>query len=184
MHPYRGWPFLTSPQHPTLSAAGAILIHGSISLLVVMPIALRSSRRALFAVLAFVGGAALDLDHVVAAGSVRPTALETLNHRPYTHSLLFAVALTLLALALTRSKPITWSVFAIIVPHLLFDAAGGDERWLYPLMHPNSIPWLGCPVGIVVLFGISALIARTGPSLPHTHPVDEHLREEVGGGVW
>ena len=105
MHPYHGWPFLTSPQHPTLSAVGAVLIHGSISLFVVLPIVLRSSRRVLCAALAFLGGSALDLDHVVAAGSFRPQALESLGHRPDTHSLLLAVALTLLALAITRSKP-------------------------------------------------------------------------------
>jgi membrane-bound metal-dependent hydrolase YbcI (DUF457 family) len=183
MHPYHGWPFLTSPQHPTLSAVGAVLIHGCISLLVVLPLVLRSSRRVLFAALAFIGGPALDLDHVVAAGSLRPQALENLGHRPDTHSLLFAVALTLLALALTRSKPFAWSVFAVIVSHLLFDAAGGGEYWLYPLRHPDSIPWLVCPIGLGVLFGVSAVVARTGQSLSHRRPVDEHLRGEVGGGI-
>jgi membrane-bound metal-dependent hydrolase YbcI (DUF457 family) len=183
MHPYHGWPFLTSPHHPTLSAVGAVLIHGCIGLFVVLPIVLRSSRRVLFAVLAFIGGAALDLDHAVAAGSLRPEALESLGHRPFTHSLLFAVALTLLVLAVTRSKPITWSVFAVVVSHLLFDAAGGNENWLYPLERPDSIPWLACPVGLAVLFGISAVVVRAGPSLPHRHPVDEHLRGELGGGI-
>lgn len=183
MHPYHGWPFLTSPQHPTLSAVGAVLIHGCISLLVVLPLVLRSRRRATFAVLAFIGGPALDLDHVVAAGSFRPQALESLGHRPVTHSLLFAVVLTLLALVLTRSKPFAWAVFAVVVSHLLFDAAGGGEYWLYPLKHPDSVPWLACPVGLAVLFGISAAVAREGSSLPHTHPIDDHLGGEVGGGV-
>jgi membrane-bound metal-dependent hydrolase YbcI (DUF457 family) len=183
MHPYHGWPFLTSPHHPTLSAVGAFVIHGCVSLVVVMPIVLSSRRRVLFAVLAFIGGAALDLDHVVAAGSFRPTALETLNHRPYTHSLLFAVALTLLAFALTRSKPVTWCVFAVIMAHLLWDAAGGDERWLYPLKHPNSIPWFACPVGIITLFGISAVVARAGPSLPQMHPVADPTHEASGAAI-
>jgi membrane-bound metal-dependent hydrolase YbcI (DUF457 family) len=183
MHPYHGWPLLTSPDHPTLSAVGAVLIHGSISLVVVLPIVLRSNRRALFAVLAFIGGSALDLDHVVAAGSLRPQALETLHHRPDTHSLLLAVALALLAFALTRRKLVAWSVFAVIVSHLLFDAAGGDEYWLYPLRHPDSIPWLACPIGIAVLFGISVIAARARQSLPDAHPIDEHLRREVGGGI-
>ena len=176
MHPYHGWPFLTSPHHPTLSAVGAVLIHGSISLFVVSPIVLRSNRRVLFAVLAFIGGPALDLDHVVAAGSLRPQALESLGHRPDTHSLLLAVALALVAFALTRRKLVAWSVFAVIVSHLLFDAAGGGEYWLYPLEHPDSIPWLACPIGIAVLFGISAIVARAGPSLPHAHPIDGHTR--------
>lgn len=183
MHPYRGWPFLTSPHYPTLSAVGAVLIHGSISLFVVLPIVLRSNRRVLFGTLAFIAGPALDLDHVVAAGSFRPQALESLGHRPDTHSLLLAVALTLLAFAFTRRKLVTWSVFAVIVSHLLFDAAGGSEYWLYPLKHPDSIPWLACPIGIAVLFGISVIVARAGRSLPYVHPIDEHLRGEVRGGV-
>lgn len=161
MHPYRGWPFLTSPQHPTLSAVGAVFIHGGISLFVVLPIVLRSNKRVLYGVLAFIGGPAVDLDHVVAAGSFRPHALETLNHRPDTHSLLFALVLTLLVYLITRRKQLSWSVLAIIVSHLLFDAAGGDEYWLYPLKHPNSIPWLLCPIGIALLFLVSTRVASS-----------------------
>lgn len=159
MHPYRGWPFLTSPQHPTLSAVGAFFIHGAISLFVVLPIVLRSDKRVLFGLLAFLGGPAVDLDHVVAAGSFRPRALESLSHRPDTHSLLFALVLTLLVYLISRSKQLSWSVFAVVVSHLLFDAAGGDEYWLYPLKHPNSIPWLACPIGIALLFWVSWRVA-------------------------
>jgi membrane-bound metal-dependent hydrolase YbcI (DUF457 family) len=169
MHPYHGWPFLTSPQHPNLSAVAAVLIRGCISLLVVLPIVLRSERRVLFAILAFAAGPALDLDHVVEAGSIRPQALETLGHRPDTHSLLFAAALTLLTLALTRSRLIAWSVFAVVVSHLLFDAAGGNEHWLYPLKHPDSVPWLAFPVGIAALTLVSAIMIRSKPR-PSVHP--------------
>jgi membrane-bound metal-dependent hydrolase YbcI (DUF457 family) len=164
MHPYRGWPFLTSPQHPTLSAVGAFFIHGGISLFVVLPIVLRSDKRLLFGVFAFLGGPAVDLDHVVAAGSFSPHALESLGHRPDTHSLLFALVLTLLVYLVSRSRQLSWSVFAIFVSHLLFDAAGGDEYWLYPLKHPNSIPWLACPIGTALLFWVSRRVAsRTSP---------------------
>ena len=183
MHAYSGWPFLSDPRYPVLSAVWAVLAHGAISLFAVLPIVLRSRRRVLFGSLAFIAGPALDLDHVVAAGSLNPRALEHLSHRPDTHSLLVAVALALLALALTRRKLVAWAVFAVVVAHLLFDAAGGGVYWLYPLESPDSIPWLACPVGIAVLLGISATVAHRGQSLPHAHPVDEHLRGEVGGGV-
>jgi hypothetical protein len=164
MRPYRGWPFLTSPQHPTLSAVGAFFIHGAISLFVVFPIVWRSDKRLLFGVLAFLGGPAVDLDHVVAAGSFRPHALETLGHRPDTHSLPFALVLTLVVYLISRSRQLSWSVFAIIVSHLLFDAAGGDEYWAYPLKHPNSIPWLACPVGIALLsWGSMRVASSTSP---------------------
>ncbi len=52
-------------------------------------------------------------------------------------------------------------MLAIFVSHLLFDAAGGDEYWLYPLKHPNSIPWLACPIGIALLFWVSARVTSS-----------------------
>lgn len=160
MHAYHGWPFLTSPQHPDLTAVGAVLIHGCLALLVVLPIVLRSRKRALMAVLAFVGGPALDLDHVVAAGSLRAQALENLGHRPFIHSLLVALLATGVVLLLSRRRLFAWGVFAVLVSHLLFDAAGGGEYWLWPLSHPDSIPWLACPVGVLVILAISTAAAR------------------------
>jgi LexA-binding, inner membrane-associated putative hydrolase len=168
MHPYRGWPFLSDLHHPVLSAVWAILIHGLLSLVVVLPIILRSRRRVLFGALAFIAGPLLDLDHVVAAESLNPRAMESMSQRPDTHSLLAAVMLTLLALALTRRKLAAWCVFAVVVSHLLFDAAGGSEHWLFPLEHPDSIPWLACPIGIMVLTGISSALARSERSLSTT----------------
>lgn len=160
MHPYRGWPFLSAPHHPILSAAWAVFVHGSLALLVVSPILLRAERRALLATLAFLGGVALDLDHAAAAGSLSARAMEHLGHRPDTHSLSFALALALLALLATRRKLVAWSVFAVVLAHLLFDAVGAGVYWLFPLRQPDSIPWLACPFGIAVLFAISAMLAR------------------------
>jgi hypothetical protein len=160
VQPYRGWPFLSDPHHAVLSAIWAIFIHGVIALIVVWPIVSRSGRRGLYGTLAFIGGPALDLDHVVAANSLSPHAVETMSQRPDTHSLLAALALTLLALAFTRHRLVAWSVFAVVVSHLLFDAAGGSEHWLYPLDSVDSIPWLLCPIGIAVLTGISWALAR------------------------
>jgi hypothetical protein len=166
VHPYRGWPFLSDPHHPVLSAVWAVFIHGVLSLLVVLPIVLYSSRRVLYGTLAFIGGPALDIDHAVAAGSLNPRAMETMSQRPDTHSLLSAVVLALLALALTRRRLAAWSVFAVVASHLLFDAAGGSEHWLYPLEHPDSIPWLLCPIGIAVLTAISWALQRAERSPP------------------
>lgn len=160
MHPYRAWPFLSDPHYPTLSAAWAVLIHGAISVLVVLPILLVIRRRMLFGALAFMGGPALDLDHVVAADSLSPRALEHMSHRPDTHSLIVAVGLALLMLAFTRNRLAAWSVFAVVVAHLLFDAAGGSDYWLYPFSRSSAIPWLACPIGIVALTAVSWLLAR------------------------
>jgi membrane-bound metal-dependent hydrolase YbcI (DUF457 family) len=137
----------------------------------VLPIVLRSNRRVLFGTPAFISGLALDLDHAAAARSLSPRAMEQLGHRPETHCLLIAVALALLALALTRRKLVAWSVFVVVVAHLLFDAAGGGVYGLYPLRQPEAIPWLACPIGIVVLTGISWALARAERSSPTTgHP--------------
>ncbi len=165
-----------------LSALWAVLAHGSLGVIVVLPIIWRRPRRVFLAGLAFLGAVALDLDHVVVAGSFDPSSLEHLGHRPDTHSLLFVCALALIALAITRSRVIAWAVFAVLVSHLLFDAAGGSDRWLYPLQHPDAIPWLACPVGIALLTGISAIVARAsrenarrseGGSPPGTHSLGE-----------
>ena len=161
MHPYPHWPFLSDPSHPILSVVWAVFVHGCISLLVVAPIVWSSRHRERNAVIAFIAGPAVDLDHVFAIGSLDPSRLEQIaGGRPVTHSVLFALLFSLLVLAFTRRTLLAWSVFAIIVSHLLFDAAGGSERWLYPLERPQSAPWLSCPIGIIVLTLISRLLVQ------------------------
>jgi hypothetical protein len=164
LHSYPHWPFLSDPSHPILSVVWAVFVHGCISLLVVSPIVWRSRHSERNAVIAFIAGPAVDLDHVIAIGSLDPSRLEHIaGGRPVTHSVLFAVLLSLLVLALTRRILLCWSVFAVIVSHLLFDAAGGSERWLYPLEHPQSVPWLSCPIGILVLTLLSWLAVSRWP---------------------
>ncbi len=170
MSPYQAWPFLSDTNHPLASAIWAVFIHGVIGLIVVAPLVWRSRHRSVYALIAFIGGSALDLDHVVAAGSISPLALETLpGGRPVTHSLLFVVALSLLTLVawtplarVLRSSHArrsgwvaAWSVFAVNCGHLLFDAAGGNERILYPSTSTHGIPWLLCPIGVLVLMAAS-----------------------------
>lgn len=161
MHPYRGWPFLSDPRYPLLSALWAIVWHGALSVLVIYPLLSASSRPLLFGALAAFGGIALDLDHVVAAGSLAPSALEHLaGGRPGTHSLLAAVLAAALIAVLSRNLLVGWCVLAVLLAHLLPDAAGGGERWLYPLRAPDSIPWLFCPLGLAVTLLVSAGLAQ------------------------
>jgi membrane-bound metal-dependent hydrolase YbcI (DUF457 family) len=160
LHAYPHWPFVTDTRHAFVTAVWAFLVHGMISLAVVLPIVLAGNRRLAYGVLAFAAGPALDLDHAVASGSLNPKALETLSHRPYTHSLVFAVGLAVIALLVTRSRVAAWSVFAVIAVHLVFDASGGDERILYPLQRPNGLPWLAFPVGFAALTTMSWAIAH------------------------
>jgi hypothetical protein len=174
--PYRGWPFLSDPGRPLLSAVWAVLVHGCVCLLAVGPIVWRSDHRVGFALLAFIGGSAIDLDHFIAAGSLNLHTIETLGGRPDTHSLVFVLALAALTLLLTRRWLAAWAVFAVNLAHLLFDAAGGGVHILFPLRHPDGLPWLVSPIGTLALFGISAAIAgrssrprRSATREPHRH---------------
>ncbi|HEX4035199.1 MAG TPA: metal-dependent hydrolase [Solirubrobacteraceae bacterium] len=168
MSPYPAWPFLSDPSHPFLSAVWAVAIHGVICLAAIAPIVWRSRRRTLYAVLAFIGGSVIDLDHFIAAGSFNLHTIETMSGRPDTHSLIFAVALALLAWALTRRAIAAWSVFAVTVAHLLFDAAGGSEHFFYPFSSLDGLPWIVCPIGTVALALVSALIAAAAMEAPRS----------------
>ncbi len=159
MSTYSAWPFLSDPRYPFASAVWAVLIHGLIALLVVAPIIWRSAHRMRYALLTFVGGSALDLDHFVAAGTLSLHAIETLPGRPVTHSLLAVLILGGLTFLLTRRIVAAWAVFAVNLSHVLFDAAGGGERVFYPLAHPDGLPWLVCPIGALALLGVSAAVA-------------------------
>ncbi|HEY7966085.1 MAG TPA: metal-dependent hydrolase [Solirubrobacteraceae bacterium] len=166
MNPYPAWPFLSDPSHPLLSAVWAVAIHGVISLAAVAPIVQRSRRRLAYAALAFVGGSAIDLDHFIAAGSLNLRTIETMSGRPDTHSLIFAVGLGLVAFALTRRAIAGWSVFAVTLAHLLFDAAGGSEHFLYPFSGLDGLPWITCPLGTIALAVASAAIAAAAMQSP------------------
>jgi hypothetical protein len=161
VHSDRAWPFLSDPGHPLLSAIWAVLIHGVICSTAVAPLIWRSEHRIRNTLLAFAGGSAIDLDHFVAAGSLSLHAIETLGGgRPDTHSLLFVIALALVALALTRRAVVAWAVFAVNLAHLLFDAAGGGVHILYPSATPDALPWLASPIGALTLCAMSGVIAR------------------------
>lgn len=193
MRSYQSWPFLAAPDHPLISALWEVFAHGTLGMLVVLPLAWRSSKRPQILAAAFLGALALDLDHAAAAASLEPKAMESLARRPPTHSLLLVASLALLALGITRSRAIAWGVVAVLASHLLFDAAGSGVRWLFPLSDPESIPWLACPVGILVLAGVSLFAScREGkpepgsplPSPVDSNPVDEHLGRKLGRRVW
>jgi hypothetical protein len=160
LNSYHGWPFLSDPSQPFLSAVWAVLAHGVLAVFVVAPLVVRSRHRLAYGALAFIGGSLLDLDHFIAAGSVSLHTIETLGDRPDTHSLVFAALISLLVLALTRRPHVAWALFAVNVSHLLFDAAGGHDPIVYPLSRMDGLPWLLCPLGAIALFAGSELIAR------------------------
>jgi hypothetical protein len=172
LHSYKAWPFLSDTNHPVASAIWALFIHGVIGVLVVAPIVWHSRHRIVYGLIAAAGGSVLDLDHVVVAGSFNPHAIETLRGgRPESHSLGFVLLLTAVTFVVwpalsrlarrgdgRRSRWIAaWSVFAVNCAHLLFDGAGGSERILWPAAL-DGIPWLLCPIGVVVLVAASFVV--------------------------
>lgn len=169
MSPYRGFPFLADPRHADLTAAAAVLLHGLIAVVVLAPI-LRIVRHPWrWTAVAFVAGPAVDLDHVFAAGSASPRAMEQLGDRPETHTVLLGVALALLVLLISRNLLLAWAVFAIDASHVIFDAAGGGDSWLYPIITSASLPWLICPATIALFYAISSLLAKRA-GLPTARP--------------
>lgn len=164
MRPYRGWPFLSLPGHPVLSAVWAVLIHGLIALFAIWAI-LRHSRRPLpYAAIAFVAASLVDIDHVFAAGSLGLHRIESMSGRPDSHCLLAAVVLAPFGWALTGSRIVAWCVLAVVTSHLVFDAAGGGTPLFFPAVRPSAIPWLLCPVVLVALATVSLMLDRRADS--------------------
>lgn len=159
MSPYRAWPFLANPHHADLTAASAVVLHGLIALFVVGPFLLLARRRVLYSVIAFLAGVSVDLDHVVAAGSANPSAMEHLGFRPETHTIVLALFAAVVVVIVLRNAVMAWCTFAVIASHVVFDAAGGGDRWLYPLSQSAALPWLACPVAILALLATSTVIA-------------------------
>ena len=76
---------------------------------------------------------AIDVDHAVAARSLRVDALISLDTRPRTHSLVAATAAG--AITGTLAGPAHgWAVFSGLVSHLLHDA--GDQAAPTPMLWP------------------------------------------------
>ena len=75
----------------------------------------------------------IDVDHAVAARSVRVRDTTVLDTRPRTHSLVTALAVGLVV-ARARGPVQGWAVFSGLVSHLLHDA--GDHAAPTPMLWP------------------------------------------------
>jgi membrane-bound metal-dependent hydrolase YbcI (DUF457 family) len=107
------------------------LQHALIAAGVVAPLVPRGGRRV---VVTAVGVAlAIDVDHIVAARSVRVRDTTALPERPQTHSLVTAVTAGAIVSAL--AGPVQgWAAFGGLASHLLHDA--GDHAAPTPLLWP------------------------------------------------
>jgi membrane-bound metal-dependent hydrolase YbcI (DUF457 family) len=107
------------------------LQHAALAALVVAPLAVRTRRRVVGTAVAT--ALVIDLDHVVAARSVRPQDTTGLSARPRTHSLVTAAAVGGMAWAVGGPWH-GWAAFAALGSHLLHDA--GDRAAPTPLLWP------------------------------------------------
>ena len=107
------------------------LQHAAIAAVVVAPLAPRAPRGVLTTAVA--AALLIDLDHVIAARSVRARHTTGLDRRPVSHSLLAAALAA--ALVTARAGPLHgWAAFAALGSHLLHDA--GDTAAPTPLLWP------------------------------------------------
>ncbi|MBN2170132.1 MAG: metal-dependent hydrolase [Candidatus Krumholzibacteriota bacterium] len=165
-------PLLALSAHRAWVALSDIPINGATALLVVLPLALRPLRWRLV-LLAVAVGILIDVDHAVAARSIRLEAMLSLPVRPATHSLLFAALASLVGWAVSRRAVVAWIILAALVSHLLRDASGYGTPLLWPLEASTRIPAALYPAGVAALFGLSWLIRARGAAprrLPDAEP--------------
>lgn len=107
------------------------LQHAGIAAAVAAPLVPKTGGRAVLT--AVTAAVAIDVDHAVAARSVRVAALTSLSARPPTHSLV--VALGAGATVAAATGPVHgWAAFAGLASHLLHDAA--DRSAPTPVLWP------------------------------------------------
>jgi len=107
------------------------LVHALIAAAVVAPLVPARGRRPL--AVAIAAATLIDLDHALAARSLRTKALLSLPARPPSHSIALALAAGTAAAA--AADPVyAWAVSAALVSHLLHDA--GDSAAPTPLLWP------------------------------------------------
>jgi hypothetical protein len=97
--------------------------------------------------------AALDLDHFVAAGSLRLEDALSLPYRPVSHSLGFALLLGLAGLALTRRWQAGLLFFTGLSAHILHDVQNSGA----PLFWPLSSETIFLPFMLYLLMNLALL---------------------------
>ena len=131
---------------PATAAAicDTLLGHGLLSA-ILWGVSSRASSRELLLIGAL--GVSLDVDHFIAARSLRPSHALALTERPFGHALLFVIASTALAACCAaiapRLVPATAPLAVAVAwgTHLLRDATKRGF-WLWPLrMHTPPVPY-------------------------------------------
>ncbi|MHC5035038.1 MAG: metal-dependent hydrolase [Planctomycetota bacterium] len=139
-------------------------VHAILALLVVFPLVDTQAPTEKTAILIFAVlliGTLLDVDHFVAAKSLKINDVLSLPIRPTTHSLAFSGAVGILVVLVSRNPILSWIVFAALVSHVLRDAGGGKTPILWPLP-VTAIPLWTYYLGVILLLSISYLLSLPG----------------------
>lgn len=123
------------------------LSHATAALAATLPAAPFAPDPARFLAAGLAGAIALDLDHVVAAQSVRLERCMTMPVRPPTHSIAFAFLASMMLAGLRPWRGLGLGVFLGLGSHLLRDLGTGGA----PLLHPRRVCVLAYPVTLVLL---------------------------------
>jgi membrane-bound metal-dependent hydrolase YbcI (DUF457 family) len=132
--------------------------HGLLAGAVAAPLARSTGRGPL--VTAVVAGTLIDVDHVVAARSLRPVTWLTLGGRPRAHSLVLAVGVGSVA-GVVAGPAHGWAAFGGLASHLLRDASdSGGAPILWPVSGRRRIPRTAYAAGIAGLALGSWVVSR------------------------
>jgi membrane-bound metal-dependent hydrolase YbcI (DUF457 family) len=139
--------------------------HAALAAAVAAPLAARAGHRVL--VTAIASAVVIDIDHVVAARSIRPRRTIALGQRPRTHSLLTAATAGTLVAA-TAGPVHGWAAFAGLGSHLLHDAGDGAAPTpvLWPWRPARQLGRRRQLAGSVLLTIGSAVVARSAAHGP------------------
>ncbi len=125
------------------------LSHAALGLATSLPVSAHAPAPGRVLAGAFTGALAIDLDHVVAARSLRLRTCMTMPTRPATHSLVAASILTLLALRVDRWFGIGFGLG--LASHLVRDLVTGGV----PLLHPQRVVELPGQWAVLLSIGLS-----------------------------
>ncbi len=141
------------------------LSHGSAALAVTLPAVPLVPDPRWFVLAGLAGSLALDLDHIVAAQSIRLERCMTMPARPPTHSFLFILFASLGLAGLRPWRGLGLGLFLGLASHLLRDLGTGGA----PALHPRRVYALAYPVCFLLTAGLAIfgrLLAASSPPLP------------------
>lgn len=132
--------------------------HGVVAALVVLPGAFLSGQeRNQILGTCVLAAMVIDLDHFVAAGSLRLEAATTLDCRPWSHSLTAVVAVAFAIRWWIREPAIGAAVLAGLASHVLRDAGGGGCTPIFWPAEIYHVPYWSYVLGTLLLSNLMTM---------------------------